>query len=167
MSTATSFGESPDRRRTYPDFSPGGQDRRQFGANYDDLSPQGRELGLAVDAYKVLHHRRFITPGELLDVVKQLGYQCETSSTDKPAADGNPASGGEFVDRRGRSDDSPVGSERRQFAGNYRDLSPEGQQLSDAIDQYKLRHRRRVIDPDEIVGILTTAGYRQVVGVEV
>ncbi|MEX2187553.1 MAG: hypothetical protein WD875_12195 [Pirellulales bacterium] len=147
-------GESVDRRRSYPDFSPGGQDRRQFGANYDDLSPAGREFGLAIDRYKVEHHRRFITPEELLAVAVKLGYQ-----HDSAAAETTPT----FTDRRSRGEDSPVGSERRQFAGNYRDLSPAGQQLSDAIDQYKLRHRRRVINPDELVAILQAAGYRQAV----
>jgi hypothetical protein len=146
------YSDLPDRRRSYPDYSPTGQDRRQFGANYDDLSPAGRELGLAIDRYKVDRHRRFITPGELLDIVKSLGYAREESAATTATT---------FVDRRARSADSPVGSERRQFAGNYNDLSPEGKQLSDAIDQYKLCHRRRVINPDELVAILQAAGYRQ------
>ena len=154
-----SNGESVDRRRSYPDFSPGGQDRRQFGANYDDLSPAGREFGLAIDRYKVEHHRRFVTPGELLAVAEHLGYQREATAAETNSTQTDPT----FVDRRARGEDSPVGSERRQFAGNYRDLSPAGQQLSDAIDQYKLRHRRRVINPDELVGILQAAGYRQAV----
>lgn len=148
-------GGPPERRRSYPDFSPTGKDRRQFGANYDDLSPSGRELGQAIDRYKVERHRRFITPGELLDVVKSLGYQRDESS--------DPAADQPFVERRGRSEDSPVGAERRQFAGNYDELSPEGKRLSDAIDQYKLHHRRRVVSPDELVAILQSAGYRQLV----
>jgi hypothetical protein len=152
------YGESADRRRSYPDFSPTGTDRRQFGANYDDLSPAGRELGLAIDHYKVEHHRRFITPCEMLDVVKRLGYHGDDTAADAPSG-----LGGEFVDRRSNSEDSPVGAERRQFAGNYRDLSPEGKRLSDAIDHYKLRHRRRVINPDELVAILQSLGFRQAV----
>ncbi len=148
------FSDLPDRRRSYPDYSPTGQDRRQFGANYDDLSPSGREMGLAIDRYKVDRHRRFITPGELLDIVKSLGYQREETAA-------TTASSTTFVDRRARSTESPVGSERRQFSGNYNELSPEGKQLSGAIDQYKLCHRRRVINPDELVAILQAAGYRQ------
>ncbi len=148
-------GGPSERRRSYPDFSPTGKDRRQFGANYDDLSPSGRELGLAIDRYKVEHHRRFITPGELLEIAKGLGYQRDDGID---AAAEQP-----FNDRRGRSEDSPVGAERRQFAGNYNELSPEGKQLSDAIDQYKLCHRRRAVNPDELVAILQTAGYRQLV----
>jgi hypothetical protein len=147
------LGEPIDRRRSYPDFSPTGMDRRQFGANYDDLSPPGRELGLAIDRYKIERHRRFITPGELLDIAKSLGYQRET--------DDAAESGVAFVDRRERTEESPVGAERRQFAGSYMSLSPEGKRLADAIDQYKLFHRRRVINPDELVAILQSVGYRQ------
>lgn len=153
--------EPVDRRRSYPDISPTGRDRRQFGANYDDLSPAGRELGLAIDRYKLERHRRFITSEELLGVAKSIGYERDAT------ADASPAGlGAGFVDRRQREETSPVGAERRQFAGNYRDLSPEAKRLSDAIDQYKLCHRRRVIDPDEIVGILKSIGYRQVVAAE-
>jgi hypothetical protein len=148
-------GGPPERRRSYPDFSPTGKDRRQFGANYDDLSPSGRELGTAIDNYKVDRHRRFITPAELLEIAASLGYRRDESTEN--------ARSETFVDRRGRSDASPVGAERRQFSGNYNELSPEGKRLADAIDQYKLCHRRRVVNPDELVAILQTAGYRQLV----
>jgi hypothetical protein len=148
-------GGPPERRRSYPDFSPTGKDRRQFGANYDDLSPSGRELGIAIDQYKVERHRRFITPNELLEIAASLGYRRDETL--------DVSENTKFVDRRGRSDTSPVGAERRQFSGNYNELPPEGKRISDAIDQYKLCHRRRVVNPDELVAILQTAGYRQLV----
>ncbi len=36
-------------------------DARQFGDSYEALSPDAAELARAVDQYKVLHRRRFIT----------------------------------------------------------------------------------------------------------
>ncbi len=33
-----------------------------------------RELALAIDQYKLRHHRRFITYDELLGVIQSLGY---------------------------------------------------------------------------------------------
>jgi hypothetical protein len=67
-----------------------------------------------------------------------------------------------FVDRR-----SPAGShvapanERRQFANSHAELSPEAQQLAAAIDRYKLLHRRRIIDYEEMLGIFKSLGYRR------
>ena len=49
-------------------------ERRQFGDSYEALSPDAAELAHAVDHYKVLHRRRFITQEELLAVIKSLGY---------------------------------------------------------------------------------------------
>ena len=49
-------------------------ERRQFGDSYEALSPDAAELARAVDQYKVLHRRRFITQEELLAVIKSLGY---------------------------------------------------------------------------------------------
>lgn len=52
-----------------------GQERRQFGNTYRDLSPRARELAEAIDQYKLLHRRRFVTADELLDVIEALGYR--------------------------------------------------------------------------------------------
>lgn len=52
-----------------------GRERRQFAPSHDDLSPEAKELALAVDNYKLLHRRRFITYEEMLSVIKSLGYQ--------------------------------------------------------------------------------------------
>ena len=49
-------------------------ERRQFGNSHDGLSPEAAELAQAIDQYKLLHRRRFITFEEMLAVVKSLGY---------------------------------------------------------------------------------------------
>ena len=49
-------------------------ERRQFSNSHDDLSPDAAELARAIDQYKLLHRRRFITYEEMLAVVKSLGY---------------------------------------------------------------------------------------------
>jgi hypothetical protein len=53
---------------------PGGRERRQFSNSHDGLSPDARDLAVAIDEYKVRHRRRFITYEEMLAVVKSLGY---------------------------------------------------------------------------------------------
>jgi len=49
-------------------------ERRQFGNSHADLSPDACELAQAIDQYKLLHRRRFITFEEMLSVMKSLGY---------------------------------------------------------------------------------------------
>lgn len=63
-------------RRSYgvPTGFPADYERRQFGNSHDDLSPEARELAVAIDQYKLRHRRRFITYEEMLAVVKDLGY---------------------------------------------------------------------------------------------
>ena len=61
-----------DRRSSHE--TPTHGERRQFGNNYDALSPDARELANAIDQYKLRHRRRFITYEEMLDVVQSLGY---------------------------------------------------------------------------------------------
>ena len=61
-----------DRRRT--NTSAPGNERRQFASSHDELSPDAKELALAIDSYKIEHRRRYITFEEMLGVVKQLGY---------------------------------------------------------------------------------------------
>lgn len=50
------------------------QERRQFGSSHSGLSANGRELAAAIDAYKIQHHRRYITCDEMLVVLQSLGY---------------------------------------------------------------------------------------------
>lgn len=49
-------------------------ERRQFANSYEDLSPEAGELARAIDHYKLVHRRRFITYEEMLGVVLSLGY---------------------------------------------------------------------------------------------
>ena len=49
-------------------------ERRQFANSHDDLSPEAADLARAIDSYKLVHRRRFITFEEMLSVVKSLGY---------------------------------------------------------------------------------------------
>jgi hypothetical protein len=67
--------ESFIERRSYDPFDPPPtRERRQFSNSYEELSPDARELGTAIDQYKLHHRRRFITYEEMLAVVKALGY---------------------------------------------------------------------------------------------
>ena len=50
-------------------------ERRQFGSSHSGLSPAGRELAVAIDEYKVQHHRRYLTCDEMLSVMTELGYK--------------------------------------------------------------------------------------------
>lgn len=62
-----------DRRRS--DASGlSGRERRQFANSYEGLSPEATELANAIDQYKLVNRRRFITYEEMLSVVKSLGY---------------------------------------------------------------------------------------------
>ena len=49
-------------------------ERRQFTNSHEGLSPEARELALAIDHYKLANRRRFITYDEMINVVKSLGY---------------------------------------------------------------------------------------------
>ena len=70
-STATPF---IDRRNIDTTSTPPGGERRQFANSHDELSPDARELALAIDEYKLHHRRRFITYEEMLSVFLSLGY---------------------------------------------------------------------------------------------
>ncbi len=80
-----------------------------------------------------------------------------------PPAPTQPAS--PFVDRRRSSaGENPVGFERRQFANSYEELSPEARELAQAIDEYKLRHRRRFITFEEMLTVIRELGYQKQTG---
>lgn len=64
-----------DRRRYAPGLDSPGRERRQFANSHDELSPDARELAVAIDQYKLMHRRRFITFEEMLTVIKDLGYR--------------------------------------------------------------------------------------------
>ena len=63
-----------DRRQTAGDVNPIAE-RRQFGSAHLDLSEAGRELAVAIDQYKIQHHRRYLTCDEMLKVLGDLGYR--------------------------------------------------------------------------------------------
>ncbi|MDR1290609.1 MAG: hypothetical protein LBC74_11915 [Planctomycetaceae bacterium] len=68
-----------------------------------------------------------------------------------------------FVQRRGMNPNAggpPPGVERRTFSNCYDGLSPEAQQLAEAIDQYKLQNRRRFITYEEMLSVIKSLGYR-------
>ena len=60
---------------TRPRPGPPQRERRQFTNSHDDLSPEAQELAQAIDSYKLMHRRRFITYEEMLAVMKSLGYK--------------------------------------------------------------------------------------------
>jgi hypothetical protein len=67
-----------------------------------------------------------------------------------------------FVDRR----EFPAtpwisGSERRQFSNAYDSSRQEVNELAMAIDQYKLRHRRRFITFEELYDVIAGLGYHK------
>lgn len=67
-----------------------------------------------------------------------------------------------FVERRQRDPDStPVRAERRQFRDGNRSARPEVAELADAIDDYKLAHRRRFITFEELFDVMTSLGYHR------
>jgi hypothetical protein len=68
-----------------------------------------------------------------------------------------------FVERRSESSRSTRegGPERRQFRSSSTNLRPEAAELAQAVDQYKLQHRRRFITFEELHNVITELGYRK------
>ena len=71
-----------------------------------------------------------------------------------------------FIQRRGMNpnvaQEPPPGVERRnQFGNCYDGLSPDAQQLAEAIDQYKLQNRRRFITYEEMLSVIKSLGYHK------
>ena len=63
--------------------------------------------------------------------------------------------------RRANVQSEFAGAERRQFASSHDELSPEGRELAEAIDNYKLEHRRRYITHDETLEVVRSLGYHR------
>jgi hypothetical protein len=61
-------------RRSFRSDMPPTHERRQFANSYEGLSPEAGELARAIDEYKLMHRRRFITYEEMLNVITGLGY---------------------------------------------------------------------------------------------
>jgi len=66
-----------------------------------------------------------------------------------------------FQDRRQTGTGSRQSGERRQFVDSRATFRPEVLELAEAIDQYKLRHRRRFITFEELFDVIHDLGYRQ------
>lgn len=66
----------------------------------------------------------------------------------------------QIADRRSRSDSSCFsGPERRQFRDSHSDERPEISELAQAVDHYKLSHRRRFITYEELYNVIAELGY--------
>jgi len=67
-----------------------------------------------------------------------------------------------FIERRGSN--SPGVSperQRRQFADSHDELSFEAKELAQAVDAYKLTHRRRFITHEEMLHVIKSLGYQR------
>lgn len=64
-----------------------------------------------------------------------------------------------FIERRSTGPADGPGRERRQFVNSYTELSPDAAELARAIDSYKLSHRRRFINFEEMLAIFKSLGY--------
>ena len=75
MSTLSTKSDTFIDRRSYdPGVGRPAQERRQFSNSYEELTPDAIEMASAIDEYKLVHRRRFITYEEMLSIVKSLGY---------------------------------------------------------------------------------------------
>jgi hypothetical protein len=66
-----------------------------------------------------------------------------------------------FVDRRSAGAQRPGGAERRQFSASANQTNPDVAELSNAVDQYKLRHHRRFITFEELHKVICQLGYHK------
>ncbi len=67
-----------------------------------------------------------------------------------------------FVDRRNYDVvTGPPGFERRQFTNSHEEISPDACELAQAIDGYKVRHRRRFINSEEMLAVVKSLGYHK------
>jgi hypothetical protein len=67
-----------------------------------------------------------------------------------------------FADRRQLPSSTWAGGfERRQFGNTYNSTREEVNELAVAIDQYKLRHRRRFITFEELYDVIASLGYHK------
>ena len=67
-------GAFVDRRNPEVDANTPVPERRQFSDGRTNLSPEAAELGKAIDQYKLINRRRYVSYEEMLSVIKSLGY---------------------------------------------------------------------------------------------
>lgn len=72
-----------------------------------------------------------------------------------------PVQSPDFVDRRSPVDGQAPGVERRQFRDGNRSVRPEVAEFAEAIDNYKIRNRRRFITFEELYDVMTSLGYHK------
>ena len=70
-------------------------------------------------------------------------------------------SGPSLINRRQADGLRKEGGERRQFVDSRRTFRPEVIELAEAVDQYKLRHRRRFITFEELYDVIAELGYQK------
>jgi hypothetical protein len=75
LAMETSPSTFTDRRSSDPSRQPISRERRQFADSHSELSPEAQALANAIDNYKLVHRRRFVTYEEMLTVIKSLGYE--------------------------------------------------------------------------------------------
>lgn len=66
-----------------------------------------------------------------------------------------------FVDRRSQAAPREESRERRQFTASVNTSNPDVAELSEAVDQYKLRHHRRFITFEELHNVIVGLGYHK------
>ena len=74
-------------------------------------------------------------------------------------ADQKPAA--TFVDRRSEDGQSADANERRQFRDGRQSGRPEVAELAEAVDQYKVKNRRRFITFEELFDVMAGLGYHK------
>jgi hypothetical protein len=74
MTTETIVQPFYERRQGGITGPASGRERRQFADSHAELSPDAQELANAIDNYKLMHRRRFVTYEEILNVIRELGY---------------------------------------------------------------------------------------------
>ncbi len=67
---------------------------------------------------------------------------------------------GQFVDRR-EAAEPHSGPERRQFTDSRVSERPEVSELAEAVDRYKLTHRRRFVTFEELYDVISGLGYHK------
>lgn len=67
----------------------------------------------------------------------------------------------DFVERRSAERISEPGRERRQFRDGERSERPEVAEFAEAVDLYKVAHRRRFITFEELYDVMTSLGYHK------
>lgn len=66
-----------------------------------------------------------------------------------------------FVDRRDPNRQASQSLERRQFTNSHSELSDAAREIADAVDGYKIQHRRRFVTYEEIFEVIASLGYHK------